>query len=528
LATTGHGEQGRDPRYWLLLILRHKRLLLAIVVGIPAVVYAVTSLVPKTYEASATLQVGSTGSLSLFAGAPPVPAPSADDVAGLINTTQVAELAAERLDEPPANPQVLLGKVVAGTDSGGVGGTGTGTGTVTVTARDDDPDFAADLANAFATAGATEQASQAREAIDGAISDLEARAEKSEAESRAEEEALAGQILQLRGLRATQSQTTTVIEPAAPSGSPVSPRPLRNTALGLVCSLLLAGGIIPFLARMDRRIREGEEFEELTGAPLLGMVPDNAFSGDVASPHVSEAFQTLRAGLTYFNADRPLGSILVASPTHLDGKTMVATHLAVAFAQDGRNVVLLDADLRRHQAAERMSVEVGVGLDDVLAEDAKPEEALVDVEVEAGRLRVLSASSQPPNPAVLLGSARMRSLLAELSELSDIIVIDTPPLLAVSDAIPLVEQVSGVLVVARTDHTTREALSRARQVILAARGAILGVVATGARKGALHGYAGYGAGYGYVEETDRAPGRREIRADGRGPLGRVLRRRSAK
>jgi hypothetical protein len=125
----------------------------------------------------------------------------------------------------------------------------------------------------------------------------------------------------------------------------------------------------------------------------------------------------------------------------------------------------------------------------------------------------------------------MRSLLAELSELSDIVVIDTPPLLAVSDAIPLLEQVSGVVLIARLDYTSRDAVSRARQVISTARGEVLGVVATGARGGALYGYGayGYGYGYGYVEETDRAQARSGNGADGRGPLGRVLgRRRSAK
>jgi capsular exopolysaccharide synthesis family protein len=520
---TGRAEQRRDPQYWLRLIWRRKRLLLAIALVIPAAVYGISSLLPKTYEATTTLQVRATSvSSTVLSNQLTLGTASAGDAVRIIQTTLVAKLAAqvlERRGEPVGDPSSLLGKIEARLDSEDE------SGFVTITARADDPEYAADIANAFADAVAARRADEAVKSINRTISTLEVDADQIAAEGGVEaREALALQLQELRALRASQQDTTTVIEPARPPGGASSPKPVRNTALALVVSLLLAGGMVPFLEQLDRRLRESDEFEELAGAPLLGMVPENAFPGNVPSPHVREAFQTLRAGLTYFNVDRSLASILVASPTHRDGKTTVATLLAVALAQDNRDVILLDADLRRHQAAKRLGVETGTGVEDVLLEEGKLEDALVDVDVEGGRLRVLPAVSQPPNPSVLLGSARMRSLLSELSERSDIVLIDTPPLLAVSDVIPLLEQVSGVVLVARMDYTTRDAVRRAGQVISTARGEVLGVVATGARGGGLYGYEGYGYGYGYgyVDETDRAQARSGNGADGRGPLGRVL------
>jgi capsular exopolysaccharide synthesis family protein len=184
----------------------------------------------------------------------------------------------------------------------------------------------------------------------------------------------------------------------------------------------------------------------------------------------------------------------VASPVQQDGKTTVAVNLALAYALDERDVVLIDGDLRRPQVAIRLGKEVSVGLDAVLVGEKTLDEVLVDIDVGAGRLRILPGATPPPNPAVLLGSQRMRSLLAELSERVDMVIIDTPGLLAVSDAIPLFNQVVGSVVVSRLDRTPKDALRRAKQVIESAGGTVLGGVATGAQAGGIYGYYGY---YGY-------------------------------
>ncbi len=232
------------------------------------------------------------------------------------------------------------------------------------------------------------------------------------------------------------------------------------------------------------------------------MIPDDAFPGHPPSPHVREAFQTLRASLTYFNVDRSLSSLVVTSPVQQDGKTTVAVNLALAYALDERDVVLIDGDLRRPQVAERLGKEVSVGLDAVLVGERTLEEAFVYVDAGGGRLRILPGAAPPPNPAVLLGSQRMRLLLAELTEQVDMVIVDTPGLLAVSDAIPLFNQVAGSVLVSRLDRTPKEAIRRTKQVIASAGGTVLGGVVTGAHGGGIYGYYGY---YGYYGGDQEGP-----------------------
>jgi capsular exopolysaccharide synthesis family protein len=226
--------------------------------------------------------------------------------------------------------------------------------------------------------------------------------------------------------------------------------------------------------------------------------------GSVQAPHVREAFQTLRAGLTYFNIDRTLGSVLVASPKRGDGKTTVAANLALALAQDDRDVILVDCDLRRPQLARRLGVEdqVNFGLDAVLVDRRPLADAIVEIDVDGeGSLQLLPGGSPPPNPSVLLGSDRLRAVLAKLSDSVEMVIIDTPPLLAVSDAIPLQEQVSGTVLIARMDSTSRDGVRKASAVISSAGGNLLGFVATGVRTGGIAGHDTYDYGYGYAPEV---------------------------
>jgi capsular exopolysaccharide synthesis family protein len=494
-------------------------LLLALIVLIPATVYGISSRLPKTYQASTTLQVQQTTvSSSLFSGSPVLISSSLEGAARLIKTTAVADKAARKLNESPADAPSLLRDISINTSST----TGAENDEfLTITARANDPKRAADTANAFADAVSSTRTDQAEHEIDKTIATLSASATApapttttpttttpttttpttTTPQDPAAAKELAQQLQQLRALKASQASTTQVVQPALPPGSASSPQPRRNTAVGLVFALLLAAGLVPVLDRMDRRLREAEEIDELLAAPTLGMIPGDAFPGGKPGPHVREAFQTLRASLTYFNVDRSLSSVIITSPAHSEGKTTVAVNLAIALAQDERDVILVDGDLRRPQVARRVGADSRTGLDAVLVEDRALEDALEEMEVGGGRLRVLSGGTSAPNPAVLLGSARMRSLIAQLSEQADMVVIDTPPILSVSDPIPLLERVSGTVLVARVDHTSRDALRRSEQVISAAGGTLLGVVATGTRAGGLYGYADYGY-YEAVPEID--------------------------
>ena len=189
------------------------------------------------------------------------------------------------------------------------------------------------------------------------------------------------------------------------------------------------------------------------------------------------------------------------SPIKGDGKTSVATNLAVAYARAGKRVILLDADLRSPQVAARMGGEPSPGLSEVLTGGAETEEALQEIEPFDSYLRVLAGGSVPPNPSEMLGSARMTTVLAQLADLCDLVLIDTAPLLVVSDAFPLLDQVAGIVGVARLEQTSRDAIERAIEVSDKAGGRVLGMVATGGKPGESYGY-----GYGYSVRKVLRPG----------------------
>jgi capsular exopolysaccharide synthesis family protein len=236
------------------------------------------------------------------------------------------------------------------------------------------------------------------------------------------------------------------------------------------------------------------ELEELTEAPLLGIVPFAAFPGQQPTPDVPEAFHTLRASLTYFNINNPLQSVVITSPLKGDGKTTVATNLATAVAQSGKDVILVDADLRHPQVDTRIGQRAESGLGAVLIGEQELDDVLIVTDVAEGRLKILPSGPPAPNPSELIGSARMRWVLEQLSTEADLVIVDTPPTLVVSDAIPLLEQVSGAVVIGRVDETTRDAIRRLTKVIVTAGGTLLGVIATGAKGSGLYGYGAY-AGY---------------------------------
>src|SRR5262245_5840419 len=487
MSGSGRGD-GIDYRRYVRQAWRRKWILIAVIVLIPLAAYLLTQRQAKVYEASTLMKVApqniSVSNTITFGTS------GATETETIIKTTGVARLAARQLNLPPSAAGSLLGKI-----STGVEGEGTDTGFLRIIARDSDPQQAARIANAFAASISQTRTTDAVGKIDEQIAALLK-------EGSASDPAVQQQLQQLRAARVGVNSTTQVIEPATPPGSPISPHPERNARVAFIVALLIAAALVPLLDAMDRRLREPEELEDLGDVPLLGSIPDGAFPGKGSGPFVHEAFQTLRAGLTYFNIDRTISTVLIGSPGRGDGKTTVAANLARALAEDGRSVIAVDCALRRPPLAKRLGVgdEVNFGLDTVLIDRRDVNDALVDVEIEGGTLRVLPGGS-PPNPSVLLGSVRMRELLARLSEDADMVVLDTPPLLAVSDAIPLQEQVSGSVLVARIDQTRRDGIRRSAAYISTAGGNLLGFVATGIQLGGVGGYAAYDYGYGYTAET---------------------------
>jgi tyrosine-protein kinase len=502
-------NQQTDINHILHVLRRRMWVVIGCVVLLPVAVYILSSLAAKRYESTVTLQVQpSAVDTTLFEGGAAAPQRGAIAAAArLIKTTGVARSAAKKLDPPPANPRSLLGKVTVNPDDEA--------GLITIKADDRKPRRAADIADAFAGATIALRSGTARKRVDEAIGALSSEL-RSSGGSKTSRDQLSQQLQRLRAVRAAQGSNAVVLEPASVPGSPVSPRPVRNTALAAIVAILLGIALAFFVERLDRRLRSPHELEELTGLPLLTSVPASAFPNNQSSGAEAEAFQTLRASLTYFNVDRPLRTILVASPMKGDGKTTVATNLAVSLTKSGKNVILVDADLRRPQVAERLGVDTDVGLGAVLAGEVTVDEALIDFHVDAEEtLRVLPAGPPPPNPSELLGSERMHALVRELNVRTDIVVIDSTPILPVSDILPLIRDASGVVAVGRLNATTRDSLRRFQEVVTMAGGSLLGIVATDARAGGLYDGYGYGYGYGYAYSPYTAeprPGNGEPRA----------------
>lgn len=319
---------------------------------------------------------------------------------------------------------------------------------------------------------------------------------------------LRDRIDKLQALASIQTGNAELTQPAEVPTSPTSPKPLRNGVLGALLGLLVGVGAAFVLERLDRRVREPEELVEIFGRPVLGTIPDSraiakSKAAKSISPVDAEAFRMLRASLHYFEGDASVRSVVVTSPAPGDGKTTIAWNLAAAAAGVGSRVLLVEADLRHPMLASRMPRTPEAGLSELLSGHADFDDVAEQVVVmqamngdgDDRTMEVVTAGQVPPNPVDLLESARMERLLDEVQREYDFVVIDTPPLAAVSDAIPLIRQVSGVIVVGRLGKTTRHAVGRLRDQLDNLGADTLGVVVNGAR--------GDDVSYGYYTYFDK-------------------------
>ena len=329
--------------------------------------------------------------------------------------------------------------------------------------------------------------------------------------------ALEGHAQTLSILKELHYNDVQVSQEASPPSSPTSPKTLRNTALGGLLGLLIGLGLAFLLEGLDRRIKGSEDLEAVYRLPLLGEVSESAALGRsprrgaagraALPPAEAEAFSLIRAHLRFFNVDRELCTILIASPAPGDGKTTIARGLAEAAARLGSRVLLAELDLRHPTLAGQLDIQAGPGVADVLIHTIAMTDATQSVAVEVapgegvkGRmLDVLVAGAVlPPNPGELLESRAMAAVLEQAKSAYDLVVIDTPPLTAVSDAFPLLTRVDGVVIVGRVGHSRRDAAERLHRVLSSSGAPLLGVIANSSNAGGPYAYA-----YAYAES--RAP-----------------------
>lgn len=343
---------------------------------------------------------------------------------------------------------------------------------------------------------------------------------------RANNEKLHGLLLQ----RTTETNLTRllrvspvrIVDRARVPTTPVRPRTILNVIAGCFLGLLGGLGIAFVRLRMDRSVSTPEEILAL-GAPVLGLIPgiledrDGPRVGnygvrrrrrreavDVVAARdlvvhmrprssVAECCRTIRTNLAFMSTDKPLRTIVVTSPGPAEGKSTVAMSLAITFAQSGRRVILVDTDLRRPRLHKALGLVVPGGVTTALAGEQTLSECVHQTEID--RLFVLPCGPIPPNPSELLHTAAFGRILAQLREDFDIVVLDSPPVGVVIDAAIIGPQVDGVLLVAKSERTTRDALSHALRQMNDVGSRILGCVLNEAD---LSKQDGYGAYYYYA------------------------------
>ena len=289
--------------------------------------------------------------------------------------------------------------------------------------------------------------------------------------------------------------------------SPSSPDVQRILLIGLGAGIVLAYLVVMVRLRLDTRIRRPEDITGMTDLGLIGTIPTSRdlhrrlHSEDLLRGAVGESLRHLRTNLMFADPDTSPRSVLITSPQASEGKSTVSALLARALALRGGKVVIVDGDLRRPMLATLFDIDSGVGLTQVLSGAVPLDEALVQTDTPG--LVVLPAGRIPHNPSEVVGSERMRDLIAELSG-DHLVVIDAPPALPVTDAMIMAQRVDGIIVVTYMAKSRKEHLKKVLQLAANVNVRIFGIVLNGIPQGRAAAVYGYET-YGYASEDRRAP-----------------------
>lgn len=307
-----------------------------------------------------------------------------------------------------------------------------------------------------------------------------------------------------------------LLDAAVPPQSPVKPRPALVLALSLMLGLFGGVGAAYLAEMLDNTLEQEDQIEQLLQVPFLGMLPRLAPAGakkelrtddperdlfvarNPKSPQ-AEAIRSVRTNLLFMSPDKEQKKILVTSSSPQEGKSSVALNLAVAMAQNGARVLLLDTDMRRPRLHRAMGVSNELGLSTLLVGETRAADAIKSTEVMG--LSVLPCGPIPPNPAEMLHTARFRELLEELAQKYDRIIMDSPPLVAAADAAILSSVADGVIFVARYKKTTKDLAKRMMRTLEDVNAPVLGVVLNDVDlESQSYGYYSYKR-YGYYGDS---------------------------
>jgi Mrp family chromosome partitioning ATPase/capsular polysaccharide biosynthesis protein len=481
---------------------------------------------PRQYAARTTLYIGSTDPTQLLNSK--ATDRGTTDLSQLVTSDAVAKIAAKILGFK-GDPDALAGLVSASPRSG--------SDFVDIATTSTRPKFAAAVANAFADGFVTNETqtlhNEAKAQINTDYAQLKGLPNTTD--NLAQRERLLGDVSTMQGLLALPTAGVEHIDRALPPAAAFAPNPKKNAIFAFVITLMLAIAGCYGLDRLDRRIRKLADAERIYAHPILAAVPRTArpapTSGGVAvlPDPVRESFRKLRMQLLLAGIDAPPKTIVVTSAVPREGKSTVTRNLALAYREAGLKACVIDCDLRRPGLASLLGVSNVPGLTDVMVGDEtltgaltyaegadpglrtlkklrgsvpelSPESLHDEGSPSTGALAVLPTGPAISNPPVVLGSDQMRSILSTLADDFDVVLIDTSPLLAVTDAVPLLSAADGVLLVSRMGVTTSDAADEVVNQIRRIPGAnLLGIVANDVR-GRDAGMKRYSYAYGHAPD----------------------------
>ncbi|MDQ3339391.1 MAG: polysaccharide biosynthesis tyrosine autokinase [Myxococcota bacterium] len=309
--------------------------------------------------------------------------------------------------------------------------------------------------------------------------------------------------------------TTTYVRPLDPAKvptKPVSPKVQVNIAFAAMLSLFLGLGLVLVSVYLDRTVKTTADAQQAAGVPVLGFIPMLDQGGDdrgrdlYVHEHpkslIAECCRSLRTNILFSAADRKLKTLIVSSANQREGKTTSVIYLGTTMAQSGQRVLLIDADMRRPRLHASLGLPRQNGLSNLMLGDTDYDDVIKTTEIP--NLFVLPCGPLPPNPAELLMTKRFEVVLAELATRFDRIILDSPPVQAVTDAVVAAKLVDGVILVVRADKTLREDIRRSTRQIRDVGGSIFGVIVNDIEAGD-RSYYSYGYGYGYGADEEPKP-----------------------
>lgn len=516
--STALGSEANVDLIGTLRVLRQRAPLIAMCILVTGgAAFALSKAQRKQYTATAQILFRNTQLDQQAAGLQVVsqtnPQPQTDTNLRLATLPRVAAETAATLGHGLAQRQIST--AVAVTQSGD-------TDLANVEATWTSPTFAAEMANAYAQKVIADRERADANYYSNALQavNLQFKALTAAQQNGVEGADLKDRANSLQILSQLQSGEVQLEQAAVPPSAPSSPKVARNTVIGAMIGLLIGLAAAFLLQQLDRRLREPGDLEDVYAVPLLGVVPespalrraqDSREHVNQMPPNEAEIFGLLRAHIRYFNVDRDLRTVVIVSAAPGDGKSTVARYLAMATATVGSRVLFLEADLRRPMAAKYFGVQQAPGVSEVLVGEESLESAVQRVEIASRKgtefgLDVLVAGGVlPPNPAQVIESQAMASLLSDARDSYDLVVIDTPPLVLLPDAFPLLRQADGVLIVSRLGTNRRDVAARLRDTLASVEAPVVGVIANGYKR--PRGSSAYGYGYSYQYDYSSYDGR---------------------